>query len=110
MTTDDRLEAEVDSLRARSPQQFGLLQRHHTALKTALDDAEQNYPTSRQLHEGLDDPSLSSRTFGKTLPLLVEFDIISLYTDRSSANRYDIQEYDADRLERLGDILLSTPE
>lgn len=110
MRTNDELTTQIDTVRAKSPQQFGDLRRHHAVLKTALDAAEQNYPTSRQLYEALDDPPLTAQTFGQTLPLLVDFGIISLYTERNSANRYNIREYDTDRLKRLGDLLTDSLE
>ena len=105
MTTDHTLRTQLDTLRAQSPQRFGLLQHHHTTLKAALDASTQNYPTSRQLYDQLDDPSITSRTFGRILPLLIDFDIISLYTTRSNSNRYDIRAYDAERFSRLSELL-----
>ena len=107
MTTTHNLTAQVNTLREQTPQQFGLLKRHHTVLKRALDISTHNYPTSRQLYDQLDDPPITSQTFGKALPMLVNFDIISLYTTRSNSNRYDIRAYDADKFNRLSKILTS---
>ncbi|WP_281244229.1 hypothetical protein [Halogranum rubrum] len=39
------------------------------------------------------------------LTLLVELKIIDIYTERSSANRYDIRGYDAAALEELAVLL-----
>ncbi|SEP07788.1 hypothetical protein SAMN04487948_11322 [Halogranum amylolyticum] len=63
------------------------------------------YPTSRQLDAHLEDPPLPARTFGRLLALLVELEIIELYTERSSANRYDIRAYDAVDLDELETLL-----
>lgn len=79
-------------------------------LKTALDTTTQSYPTSAQLYQTLEDPSLSPHTFGRLLPLLVECEIIDLYTERSNSNRYDLREYNPQKLERLGEILTEIGE
>ena len=99
------LTTRLEALEARSPQHYSTLQRHLPLLQTALDDATRPYPTGRQLYAHLDDPPLPARTFGRLLALLVDLEIIALYTERSSANRYDIREYDAADLEALETLL-----
>lgn len=89
------------TLQERSPHWSSSLQRHLPLLKTALENATRPYPTSRQLYEQLDNPPIPARTFGRLLALLVDLKIIGIYTERSSANRYDIREYDATALEEL---------
>ena len=75
-------------------------------LQTALDDATRPYPTSRQLYATLVDPPIPPHTFGRLVALLVDLEIIALYTERSSANRYDNRAYDAADLEEL-EVLLA---
>ncbi|SEP07822.1 hypothetical protein SAMN04487948_11325 [Halogranum amylolyticum] len=43
--------------------------------------------------------------FGRLVALLVDFAIIECYTERSSANRYDIRAYDPAALEELAALL-----
>lgn len=99
------LATRVAALEARSPQHYSTLRRHLPLLQTALERATRSYPTGRQLYNHLDDPPLSTRTFGRLLALLVELKIIAFYTERSSANRYDIREFDAATLEELNTVL-----
>jgi hypothetical protein len=110
VTPPHNFKAKVDALSEQAPQQFGHLKRHHTVLKRALDISTQNYPTSTQLYDQLDDPPITSQTFGKALPLLVEFEIISLYTTRSNSNRYDVRAYNPDKFARLEEILVRKRE
>jgi hypothetical protein len=100
------LTTRLEALEARSPQHYSTLQRHLPLLQTALDDATRPYPTGRQLYAHLEDPPLPARTFGRLLALLVELEIIDIYAERSSANRYDIRAYDAAALEEL-EVLLA---
>ena len=95
----------LEALEARSPQHYSTLQRHLPLLQTALDDATRIYPTGRQLYAHLEDPPIPSRTFGRLLTLLVDLAIIDIYTERSSANRYDIRDYDPTALEELETLL-----
>lgn len=95
----------IATLREDSPRRFTLLQQYFPELKMALDAATHHYPTSSQLYELLENPTVRSHTFGRLLPLLVECEIIGLYTERSNANRYDLCDYDPARLERLGELL-----
>jgi hypothetical protein len=99
------LTTRLDALEARSPQHYSTLQRHLPLLQTALDDATRPYPTGRQLYAHLEDPPLPARTFGRLLALLVELEIIDIYAERSSANRYDIRAYDAADLDKLAALL-----
>ncbi|SEP26995.1 hypothetical protein SAMN04487948_1303 [Halogranum amylolyticum] len=99
------LPTQIEALESRSPQHYGTLRRHLPLLRTALDDATRPYPTSRQLYDQLEDPPIPPHTFGRLLALLVDFGIIALYTERSSANRYDIRAYDAADLEELAALL-----
>ncbi|SEP17273.1 hypothetical protein SAMN04487948_11858 [Halogranum amylolyticum] len=88
-----------------SPVTYSTLSRYLPLLQTALNNATRPYPTSRQLYETLEDPPIPARTFGRLLALLVDLEIIAIYTERSSANRYDIREYDAEALEELDALL-----
>ncbi|EJN57769.1 hypothetical protein [Halogranum rubrum] len=99
------LPTRLEALRERSPQHYSTLRRHLPLLQTALDDATRPYPTGRQLYAHLEDPPIPSRTFGRLLTLLVDLAIIDIYTERSSANRYDIRGYDAAALEELNALL-----
>lgn len=99
------LPTRLEALRERSPQHYSTLKRHLPLLQTALDDATRSYPTGRQLYAHLEDPPIPSRTFGRLLTLLVDLEIIALYTERASANRYDIRGYDAADLRELATLL-----
>ena len=96
----------LEALEARSPQHYSPLRRHLPLLQTALDDATRPSPTGRQLYAHLDNPPLPARIFGRLLALLVDLEIIDLYTERSSANRDDIRAYDAADLEDLETLLV----
>ncbi|EJN57330.1 hypothetical protein [Halogranum rubrum] len=99
------LTTRLEALHERSPQHYSTLKRHLPLLQTALDDATRSYPTGRQLYAHLKDPPIPSRTFGRLLTLLVDLEIIALYTERASANRYDIRGYDAADIEDLAALL-----
>ena len=99
------LPTQIEALEAHSPQQYGTLRRHLPLLRTALDDATRPYLTSRQLYATLVDPPIPPHTFGRLVALLVDFGIIDIYTERSSANRYDIRAYDATDFEELEALL-----
>ena len=88
------LSARLTDLREHSPQNYGALRDHYPLLQYALDNTTQSYPTGRQLYASLEDPSITSQTFGRLLALLAELEVISLYTERSNANRYDVRRYD----------------
>jgi hypothetical protein len=95
------LPTQLEALEARSPQHYGTLRRHLPLLRTALENATRPYPTSRQLYDQLEDPPIPPHTFGRLVALLVDFGIIECYTERSSANRYDIRNYDPTAFEEL---------
>lgn len=99
------LPLQIEALEAHSPQHYGTLRRHLPLLKTALENTTRPYPTSRQLYEALVDPPIPPHTFGRLVALLVDFGIIDIYTERSSANRYDIRAYDAADLDELAALL-----
>jgi hypothetical protein len=99
------LTTRLATLRERSPQHYSTLRRHLPLLQTALDNATRAYPTGRQLYAHLEDPPLPARTFGRLLALLVDLEIIDIYAERSSANRYDIRRYDPATLEELTVLL-----
>ena len=99
------LTTRLEALEARSPQHYSTLQRHLPLLQTALADATRPYPTGRQLYAHLDNSSFPARTFGRLLALLIDLEIIDIYAERSSANRYDIRAYDAADLEDLAALL-----
>ncbi|SEP26408.1 hypothetical protein SAMN04487948_1296 [Halogranum amylolyticum] len=100
------LPTQLEALEARSPQHYGTFRRHLPLLRTALNDATRPYPTSRQLYDQLEDPPIPPHTFGRLVALLVDFAIIGIYTERSSANRYDIRAYDSAALKEL-EVLLA---
>lgn len=89
------LSTRLEALRESSPQNYGALRDHYPLLKQALDNTTRPYPTGRQLYVSLDDPPITSLTFGRLLALLADLEIIGLYTERSSANRYDVRRYDS---------------
>jgi hypothetical protein len=91
LTLSRRLEA----LRERSPQNYGALKDHYPLLKQALDNNTRSYPTGRQLYASLEEPPITSQTFGRLLALLADLEVVTLYTERSNANRYDVRHYDS---------------
>ncbi|SFL46186.1 hypothetical protein SAMN04487950_3867 [Halogranum rubrum] len=102
------LTTRLGALRERSPQHYSILQRHLPLLQTALNDATRTYPTGRQRYAHLEDPPIPSRTFGCLLALLVDLEIIDIYAERSSANRYGIRGYDATAFNELAALLAET--
>lgn len=105
MTSHKSLSEQLHRLQEEDPQVHTVLSRHHREVQTALDTSSRSYPTSRQLYEELEDPEIHPAMLARVLGFLVTIEVIDTYTVRDGANRYDLREYDAPLLRRIGDLV-----
>ena len=99
------LEIELDRMRRDDPQRFGILRHHFSAVQQAITVCERNYPEARQLYNLLEEPEISSRTFGNILTVLASLGVIGTYSIRNNGNRYDLTQCQCDTLVELGELL-----
>ncbi|MFH5802381.1 hypothetical protein [Haladaptatus sp. CMAA 1911] len=99
------LQQQAQSLQETSPEKYGLLKAYHESVREALDVCSRNYPSTKQLSENLPDSSLTPQMVGNLLALLVQFEIIEVFSERNNSNRYDLTHYDRKRMHILSQIL-----
>lgn len=95
----------LSRLRHDDPTNFGYVSRHWREAREGIESCSRNYPQSRQIHEAIDDPETNSRTLGATLQALVSLDVIGTWGETVGATRYDLTEYDPERLAAVGEEL-----
>lgn len=105
MTTHQSLVEQIQMLQDERPQVYTVLSTYYEEVHTAISACSRAYPTSRQLYEQLDDPEIHPKMLALALGFLAEVGVIDTYTVRSGANRYDFREYNADRFDRIGDLI-----
>ncbi|SIR94937.1 hypothetical protein SAMN05421858_4775 [Haladaptatus litoreus] len=101
----DSLQRQAQSLQETSPAKYGLLKAYHERVRDALEVCSRNYPSTKQLSENLPDSSLTPQMLGNLLALLVQFEIIEVFSERNNSNRYDLTHYDRKRMDTLSHIL-----
>jgi hypothetical protein len=104
-STIDSLQRQVQGLEETAPEKYGLLKSYHESIREALDVCSRNYPSTKQLRENLPESSLTPQMVGNLLALLVQFEIIEVFSERNNSNRYDLTHYDRERMDMLGQIL-----
>lgn len=105
MDTKQPLVEQLQMLQDERPQVYTVLCTHYEEVQSAIEACSRAYPTSRQLYEVLEEPEIHPKMLALVLGFLVEVGIIDTYTIRSGANRYDLREYKADRLRRIGKLI-----
>ncbi len=103
--TTDSLQQQAQSLQVTSPAKYGLLKTYLGNIREALEVCSRNYPSTKQLSENLSDSNLTPQMVGNLLALLVEFEIIEVFSERNNSNRYDLTHYDPNRMDTLSQIL-----
>ncbi len=101
----DTLSTQVRALHEAQPTKYGLLSTYHQEVHRALETCQRNYPCVRQLYEALDEPELNQRMLGNILSLLVQLDILGIYSERNNSNRYDLTQYDQAAMQKLTYVL-----
>jgi hypothetical protein len=81
------------------------LQAYHESVREALEVCSRNYPSTKQLRENLPGTNLTPQMVGNLLALLMEFEIIEVFSERNNSNRYDLTHYDRKQMDTLGQIL-----
>lgn len=99
------LAAQIHRLRRGDPTSYGYLRRHWSEARRGLEATNRTYPQARQIHETIEEPEATPRALGTTLGALVRLGVIDVWGETVGANRYDLTEYDADRLSTIGRIL-----
>ncbi|MFH5801602.1 hypothetical protein [Haladaptatus sp. CMAA 1911] len=101
----DSLQRQAQSLQETSPEKYGLLKAYHERVREALEVCSRNYPSTKQLSENLPDSNMTPQMVGNLLALLVQFEIIEVFSERNNSNRYDLTHYDHKRMDTLCQIL-----
>lgn len=100
-------EAGLRYLRETDPTNFGYLRRHWDEARAGLEAVEMTYPQAKQVHAVLPDPETTPRTLGAALGGLVDLGALDVWGDTVAANRYDLTEYDPERVAAIGDAVAS---
>ncbi len=95
------LRPQLAAINETQPSQYGLLHAYCGTVQHVLEACPRNYPSTAQLAQILESPRISPQMLGNMLSLLVELDVIGVYSDRNNGNRYDLTQYDPDRMQRL---------
>lgn len=99
------LRAELRAFRREStPQRYAKLAARWRPIKQALDACDRAYPNANQLYSLLPDDAEFGGTheLGMTLILLADrFNVLGIWS-RGTPARYDLTEYDPDRLTTIG--------
>ncbi|WP_458187713.1 hypothetical protein [Haladaptatus sp. NG-WS-4] len=85
--------------------QYGLLHAHCTEIRHGIERCSRNYPSTAQLAETLESSHITPQMLGNVLSLLVQLNVIGVYSDRNNGNRYDLTQYDYDRMHHLTGLL-----
>lgn len=103
------LRNQLQTLHARAPTQYGLLKSHAHEVEQVLATSSQNYPTVKQLLAPTKPAELTPQMLGNLLSLCVRLGILSTYSERNNSNRYDLTQYDHERMHELTRILAQDP-
>ena len=101
----DSLQRQTQSLQETSPEKYGLLKAYHENVQEALEVCSRNYPSTKQLSENLPNSTMTPQMVGNLLALLVQFEIIEIFSERNNSNRYDLTHYNRKRMDTLSQIL-----
>ncbi|SIR96968.1 hypothetical protein SAMN05421858_4846 [Haladaptatus litoreus] len=103
------LRDQLRTLHERAPTQYGLLKSHAQTVEQVLATSSHNYPTVKQLLASTKPAKLTPQMLGNLLSLCVRFGILSTHSERNNSNRYDLTQYDHERMDELTRILAQDP-
>ena len=99
------LEAALDQLQERNPTNYGYLRQHVEEVCRGIERSDRSYPNAKQLHAELSAPDSTPRALGAALKALESLGVIGIWSDSVGSNRYDLTEYDSERVELLTELL-----
>jgi hypothetical protein len=92
-----------------SPAQYGMLQSYSDELEALLTGCSHNYPTVKQLLESSNTLAIPPQVVGNLLTLCDQFGILVTHSERNTSNRYDLTQFNQDRMQELVHLLNQEP-
>lgn len=97
------IDAAIAYLRETDPTNHGYLRTNWREARSGIEQVEMCYPQASQVHDALSDPETSPRTLGAALGALVKLGVIDVWGETIAANRYDLTDYDPQRMAAVAD-------
>lgn len=96
------IQQQLKELREEDPTAYAVLKKHIDTVRKGIEQSDANFPKSGRILEcaGAEDKFYAPHV-GRTLSLLNDFGVVGIYRKDSNSSRYDLTEYDANRMEAV---------
>jgi hypothetical protein len=106
----ESIKRQISTLSEREPTQYGLLQSYHADVHQAIEGCSRNYPSTAQIRDELENPTITPQMLGNLLSVLTDLSVIGIQSQRNNSNRYDLTQYDPGKMQTLARLLQPTAD